>query len=245
MRILFALLLLFSYPALAQEKKLHLELADDRVNISTGFNGTQVALFGTTSIDGNVVITLTGPERTVVLRRKGRVMGAWMNNKSVEFRRVPTYYDYAASINDATLEKTGALLDANQIGVNHLGFYPEDDDEKPDVINSFRDALIAEMQSKGFYPVQASNVSFVSAGFFKTVFTLPPGVPTGGYRVEAMVIKDGAVVAKESKELQVGQVGFNARVYLFSDNHSFFYGIFAVLMALFSGWSAFTFLRRD
>jgi uncharacterized protein (TIGR02186 family) len=231
--------------AQAQQRNLQIELASDHVDITTGFNGTQVILFGTTDGNGDVVILLKGPENTVIVRRKNRVFGAWMNRTSMEFRRVPSYYDYASTLPDGVLRDYPDLLREGQIGVDNLGFYPEDADEDGQVIDMFEDSLIRQMQRKGFYPIKAGNLQFLHPGFFKASFQLPPGVPTGTYTVEGLLVENGKIVAREAQTLRVGQVGFNARVYSFSDNHSFLYGLFAILMALMAGWSAFTFLRRD
>lgn len=238
--------LFFTAPAMAQQASLKIELAENHVDISTGFNGTRVILFGTTSDpDADVIVTLKGSENTMAMRRKGRVMGAWVNVKSVEFRRVPSYYDYASTLSDSALTGDHAYLKDHEIGLQNLEFYPEDADEDAEVIASFRDALIGNMQKRGFYPLAGHTLQRLDPQFFKAVFVLPPGVPTGLYRVEAILVKDNAVIAKEVKNLQVGQVGFNARVYLFAQNFSLFYGVFAVVMALAIGGSAFTFLRRD
>lgn len=238
-----AAFLFFAAPSKADV--LRLELAEGRVDITTGFNGTNVVLFGTTDTDADIVVTLKGPERTMIVRKKGKFLGTWMNRDNIEFRRVPSYYDYAVTMEGAELAQYPALLEQGQIGVDNLGLYPEDEDEDEQTIEMFRDSLISQMQRKGFYPIKAHALQVLSPGFFKVAFDLPPGVPTGTYTVEGLLVKDGTVTAREVKTLQVGQVGFNARVYTFSKDHSFFYGIFAILMALISGWAAFTFLRRD
>lgn len=242
----FILALFLSMPAFAQQAPLRIGLAEERVDISTGFNGTKIVMFGTMADpSADVIVTLKGPEHTMAVRRKGRVMGAWMNTKTVEFRRVPSFYDYATTLNDSYIEGGLPFLEDNEVGLEHLDFYSEDADEEPELVNAFRDALIASMQKKGFYPLAGHEPQFIDKQFFKTIFELPPGVPTGLYKVEALLVKDDTVIARESKNLQVGQVGFNARIYLFAQNYSFFYGIFAVVMAVCVGGSAFTFLRRD
>ncbi len=244
--ILFLLALFIAVPAYAQKAPLKIEIAEDRVDISTGFNGTRVVVFGTTAEpDHDIIVTLKGPEQTVAMRRKGRVMGAWMNTKTVEFRRVPSYYDYASTLPETYFSGNQELFAEHELGVEHLGFYPEDADEDATIVESFKDALVRTMQKKGFYPLAGHGLNIIDPQFFKANFDLPPGVPTGLYRVEALVLKNNTVIAQETRTLQVGQVGFNARVYLFAQNYSFFYGVFAVVMALAIGWSAFTFLRRD
>jgi len=241
----FTALLILLSPVAALAATLNLELADDRVDITTGFNGTKIVVFGTTDVpDPDLAIILKGPEKKVVVRRKGRVMGTWFNTKSVEFRRVPSYYDYATTKADASLAPD-TVLEENQIGLDHLDFYPEDDSEDGAVVDTFHDALISELQQKGFFSLKASTITFMQPQFFKVIFDLPAGVPTGLYSVEGLLLENGKVEARESKNLQVGQVGFNARVYLFATRDAFWYAIFSIFLALFTGWSAFTFLRRD
>lgn len=250
MKKIFALLafLLFApYMAFAQDVPLQIDLARDRVDITTGFNGTDVVVFGTLgATEADVILTLKGPEATTFVRRKDRMMGAWLNRDSLEFRRVPSYYDYASTLSDGDMQSLEEnLLREGEIGVDYLGFYPEHEGETAELTAQFGDALIRKMQQKGFFPVKSRSVTMVGQRLFKAVFPLPPGVPTGFYTVEALLIERGSITARQSRTLQVGQVGFNARVYLFSENHSFFYGVMAVVLSLFSGWAAFTFLRRD
>jgi uncharacterized protein (TIGR02186 family) len=231
-------------PCAVKAQNLTLELASPRVDITTGFNGTQVAVFGATDIDdAGVVITLKGPENTVVMRHKSRVLGAWMNTESVEFRRVPSYYDYA-SVNVDLAALPVDVAKSNQIGLSNLDFYPEDTESDEEAM-AYREALIGTLQQKGFYALNPASISMIQPQFFKAVFDLPPGVPTGIYTVEGVLIRNDKMLARTSETLQVGQVGFNARVYNFATEGAFGYGIFSIVIALVFGWSAFTFLRRD
>ncbi len=236
-------LLLLTMPV--EAATLDIELAQDAVDITTGFNGAKVVLFGITDTPGaDIAITLKGPDKTVIVRKKGRVGGAWMNTDSVEFRRVPSYYDFAATKPAATIAPQN-ILSAQYIGVDHLGFYSEDASDDAQKVDFFADSLLADMQGRGFYPLSSKTIRFMEPTFFKVDFDLPPGVPTGIYAVHGALIQDGAVIAEDHRTFQVGQVGFNARVYLFATENAFLYGVFSIVIAVLSGWSAFTFLRRD
>lgn len=242
---IFIFLLMVLLPQGAFAATLSTELAHNRVDITTGFNGADVVLFGTTDIPNpTIAVTLRGPEKTVVVRKKGRVAGAWMNTSSMEFRRVPSYYDYAMTIAGSQLVPV-PLMDANMIGVEHLDFYPENPSDDAQENIHYRDALVSSLQRKGFYPIRAQGVQFLKPQFFKVTFKLPPGVPTGIYTVESFLIQDGVVTSKESRSLQVGQVGFNARVYIVATQNAVLYGLVIIAIAVASGWAAFTFLRRD
>ncbi len=237
MRYLFLILLLFAAPARAE---MNAELARDYVDISTGFNGETISLFGTTDEDNaEIIISIKGPESIVAVRRKGRVLGAWINKDTVEFRRVPSYYDIAS-----TFTPDDEFAKEHEIGFGNLDFYAENE-SNPEKVHVFKEALIRKMQAKGFVPEEAKQVRRIDAHFFKTTFILPPDIPTGLYTVDTYIFRDNKLLGHESRKLQVGQVGFNANVYITAHEHSFFYGLFTVFVALISGWSAFTFLRRD
>lgn len=245
MMVRIFLLCLFLLPQPVLAATLTTELAHNRVDITTGFDGADVVLFGTTDIPNpTIAVTLRGPEKTVVVRKKGRVAGAWMNTSSMEFRRVPSYYDYATTAMSAE-NAPEPLLAANMIGVEHLDFYPENPSDDTQENTYYSDALVSSLQSKGFYPIKAESVQFLKPQFFKVTFQLPPGVPTGIYTIESYLIQDGIVTSKESRSLQVGQVGFNARVYIVATQNALLYAIVIILIAASSGWAAFTFLRRD
>lgn len=226
-------------PVMAQGA-LTLELAESRVDISTGFGGTRVVAFGTISRSlnaPNMVVTIKGPESKMIVREKRRaITGVWSHGESVEFRRVPSYFDFALQNADDKI--------ALGVGTESLAFYPEDDIEEAEG-EKFRDSLVRIMQSKDLYPVKPSKVELVGDGLFTARFQLPPSVPTGTYTVEAVLYDGGQVLETASKTLEIGQVGFNARVYLFAQDYSFFYGFLSVVLAAVIGWSAFTFLRRD
>lgn len=238
--VCFAIILFLALPAYAQRVPLTLDLAEDHVDITTGFDGTRLVVYGTTSSRGDIIISLFGPERTMVVRRKDRVMGAWINAQSVEFHRVPGYYDYARTNSIRSMSPEIG----RKFGLSALDFYPEE--RLPDTeARRFREALIRNKQAQGLFPLQGRSVQMISDGFYKAVFPLPANMPTGLYQVEASLIEEGAVRAQAQRQLQVGQVGFSARVYLFAQDHSWLYALFTIGVALFAGWGAFTFLRRD
>jgi len=243
--LIVALMMAVFSGAGARAETFTLALPSDQVDITTGFDGTEITVFGVMDTpDPVILLTLKGPERTILMRRKSQVLGAWMLTDSIEFRRVPTYYDLAISkIELANLPQS--LLEEQEIGIENLGFYAEDD-EDDSIIAPYRDAIIRQKQQKGFYPLKPGSIEMIRDGFFKARFDLPPGVPTGIYTIQGHLLsQDFTMLAQDTKTIQVGQVGFNARVYLFAHEGSAGYALFIILIAAASGWAAFTFLRRE
>lgn len=245
MRILLcAILLLFPVAALAQGNVLTVDLAEDHVDITTGFNGAHLVLHGVKKQDGDVAVVIRGPERTMVVRRKEKVGGTWMNGKGMKFRSVPTYYDYALSRDEKLFARHGHLKE-HGIGLDALYFNPDVSREKAENIQNFQEALIRNKQAQGLYPLKPRPIKFLGNDFFRASFYLPANVPVGNYEVQSFLLSDGAVVESHVTNLRVGQVGFGARVYQFAQKHGLLYGLICVLIAVSAGIAVNMLRRRD
>lgn len=228
----------------AESKLLNIDLSQNTVDITTGFTGDDVTLFGVKQGRGDVVIVLEGPSRENTVRRKDRVMGAWINRKWVNFTTVPSYYDIAASTENTGSLMSRARLEDTHIGVEALLLNPEDNDHDEQTLKSFRDALVRIKQSRSLYPIKPQKVTFLDDRFFRVDFHLPANVPRGDYRVRGMLIRDGQVVADVSRTMKVAQVGFSSDVNKVAQKHGFVYGLLCVFVAIFMGFLSDLLVRR-
>lgn len=235
MRVLLCLLLLLlPHMAAAQNNDLVVDLAEDHVDITTGFNGAHLVLFGVKKQEGDVAVVIRGPAHTMVVRRKDNVGGVWINGRSMKFRDVPVYYDYALSRSEKVMAQSGGLKE-NGIGLDALYFSPDVSREDPEVVENFQEALIRNKQAQGLYPLKSKPVKFLQNDFFRVSFALPSNVPLGTYEIETFLFKDGAVLESHTTHLRVGQVGFGAKIYLFAHLHGLAYGLICVLVAVMAG----------
>lgn len=222
-------------------QRLAMDLASDQVDITTGFHGGNVEVFGMRQGPGVVAVVVKGPERTMMVRRKTPVLGAWINTQYLKFRRVPSYYDYALSAGKADIPPS--LLKDAKIGLDSLYFDPDISRDDPDLVRKFQEALVRNKQAQGIFPTGPKPIEFISDGFFRASFYMPPNLPSGTYEVHAYLIDGGQVIEEKTKTLLVAQVGFNARVNRLAENHGFFYAILGLFMAVGAGWGV-HFLRR-
>ena len=87
------------------EESIVLGLNQSEVSISTDFTGSEIIIFGavkreTPIPDGpelEVVVTVSGPSKPVVVRRKEKKFGIWVNTDAVEVDRAPSFYAVASS----------------------------------------------------------------------------------------------------------------------------------------------------
>jgi len=172
----------------------------------------------------------------VIVRRKERVAGIWVNASDLIFDDAPGFYHVAAS---APLEDLLPLpvLNANQIGTEHIAFNPHfltslDQEE------AFRSALIRNKQRSRLYTDGLQDVEFRGNRLFRSRVALPANVPTGDYQVTVYQVRGGEISGKSESLLQVRKVGFEAKVTEFAFEQAPLYGMIAVIIALIAGWFA-------
>ncbi|WP_085581738.1 TIGR02186 family protein [Thalassospira mesophila] len=238
---LFFSAMLASKPARADP--LVVDLSNHLVAISTGFTGTDVLLFGAIENKGDVVITVRGPERDMVVRRKERKAGIWINTKSAYVRNVPTYYATAAS-RPIELIANDRLLASYHIGLQNQRFVTTmDGDDTDDSL--YRDALLRNMEYVGLFNDKPAKISFLSNQLFRTDVHFPANTPTGTYVIDVYLIRDGRIASIKSTPLVVSKTGISADVYDFAHRYSALYGIIAVIIAAIAGWIASVLFRKN
>lgn len=242
--LLFVCLVFIPLEAKAQTARLlTVDLAQKRIDITTGFHGSDLSIYGVKKDRGDIAIVVRGPSQSMVVRRKSRILGVWMNSSNFMFDNVPVYYDLALSRPENAIAPF-ETRHQNDIGIDALSLDPRDDRDEA-VTDTFREALVRNLQGQGLFPAEPERVNFLDENFFHARFYLPSNVPTGVYKVYTYLIQDGAVIDTHSTELKVAQTGFSARTYLFAVNNGLAYGFICVFLALFFGWGAQMILRRD
>ena len=79
---------------------------------------------------------------------------------------------------------------------------------------------------------------------FRLDVPLPKNIRPGDYDVRVLHLRDGALLSEKFSSISVKKSGIGALIYRFAHEYSFFYGIFAVLFAVASGWIAAVAFRR-
>jgi uncharacterized protein (TIGR02186 family) len=229
-------------PAAVHGNALIADLSKHLVAITTGFTGADVLLFGTIDGEGDIAVVVRGPNEDVVVRRKQRMAGIWVNRRNLTFRRVPAFYAVATT-REITDFAPDSVLSRHQIGAEHLRFdRPQRADDAE--IREFREALLRNKRTAGLYPDGVGRVSVLGDRLFRTPVTFPANVPTGTYSVEVFLIRDGAVVGAQTTPLIVSKVGTEAEIFDFAHEQSALYGIVAIVIALVAGWLAGVIFRK-
>jgi uncharacterized protein (TIGR02186 family) len=253
-----AIVLSFAGAAAAQEappanpEGIEIGLSTDKVAITADFTGADLTIFG--ALDNadpkvarqgryDVIVVLEGPARPVVVRRKDRILGMWINTQSEVFVNVPVSYSVATTraLQDITDPKSYKRL---ALGAANMHLEPAEPDD-PVLIDEFTDALRERKQATGQFSVHVGGVQFLSQNLFRATLALAPNVSVGTHRARAFLFKSGAFIKETSAQLEIVKSGFEQRIFDFSREYSFVYGVLAVAMAMLTGWGGSLVFRRD
>jgi uncharacterized protein (TIGR02186 family) len=213
------------------------DLSEHQIQITTGFVGTDVLLFGTVDPGSNVVVVVRGPEEQTTVWRKGRFAGIWVNDRRVVFERVPSFYAVRSSAPlDGIASRSTRMR--HGMGAEFLRLRAEAEEVEQtsaETLETFRKALIRNKEREGLFATGGDNITFLGGQLFRTRLHFPANVPTGFYDVEVFMLQEGRVVHAQTTPLIVRKAGLGADVFFFAHNYSAIYGIIAVLLAVAAG----------
>lgn len=210
------------------------DLSEHQIQITTGFVGTDVLLFGTVEPGSNVVVVVRGPEEQTTVWRKARFAGIWVNDSRVVFSRVPSFYAVRASAPLADIASESTRM-RHGMGAEFLRLRPTGEDVSQAEAAAFRRALIRNKERVGLFATAGDPITFLGGQLFRTRLHFPANVPTGFYDVEVFMLQDGRVVHAQTTPLIVRKAGLGADVFFFAHNYSAAYGVLAVILAVAAG----------
>ena len=230
--------------------RLITDLSQSRIDIVYTFKGAELLVFGAIEYPPGTVpdekpglaVVVRGPAVPIVLRKKARVAGVWINTDSVRFETTPTFYSVATSAPIASLvdERNAAIW---EIGLDYLQLSPTGMDT-PAVGNAFEAGLIELRRRAGLYAEHEGAVRVTQNILYQARIVIPSAVPVGDYAAEIYLIRKGKVIARATSPIYIGKSGFERWIYVAAHRHGLEYGLSAVALALLAGWLAGVIVRR-
>ncbi|KUP94391.1 TIGR02186 family protein [Tritonibacter horizontis] len=226
----------------AQAEEVVLGLSHDRVAITANFDGSEILIFGAvkretpipTTAPLEVIVTVSGPKEPVIVRRKDRSMGIWVNTASVSVDSAPSFYAVATSAPfGAVLRDTEDLRHKISIrrAIRSVGSTLQG-------AQDFSNALMRIREEKGFYSLQENAVTLDEQTLFRTALQMPADLIEGEYETRIFLTRAGRVVSRYETVIQVNKVGLERFLYNLSQDQPPLYGLLALVIAALSGWGA-------
>src|SRR5262249_35537524 len=162
----------------AEAKDIVADLIVHRIEITSGFAGAELTLFGAIEGKGDVIAVVHGPSApgggliggTLEVRRKVRSLGIWVSGPHVRFQDIPGFY---AIVGTEALEEivTPEMRQRYQLGLDMM--QPTAVEATASDISDFSGALLRIRQKLGLYNDKVGHVSFVGDRLFRTSFAFP------------------------------------------------------------------------
>ena len=252
--VLAFLLAILILPYHANAQSLQMGVSVDFVPVGSDFNGTDIVVFGSIEDvdtaqlldhDYHVVVTVQGANEDVIIRKKDRTFGIWINRSSQAYSKIPSFYSV---ISDTPLSEIAdvSVLKKNQVGIDNLLVKPQSQGDLAFLLEAggYSDALRRVREGNGLFSEFDRKLDQLSPTLFRARVYLPPNVPIGQHAVIAHLFRDGEYIASKESSFGVRKVGFERWMYNFAHNNSFLYGLMAVLVAIATGWIANAIFRK-
>jgi uncharacterized protein (TIGR02186 family) len=237
----------------AAAETLITSLSRHRVSINSNYTGTSIAVFGSIERDAQtvsraspyqVVVTVRGPQQSLVVREKEALGPVFINQEQQKFPTAPAYLGVfsSAPVQDFTTE---AVRLRQRIGLEAIVFGPLFTNDRGGADEPFRAALLRLKRREGLYLSDPRGVTFLTPSIFRCEIPLPATAPPGNYDVEVVLFADTVVLTRTQTSFELVKSGFEQQVGEIARDHSLLYGIATGAFALLSGWLASVVFRRD
>lgn len=236
-------------------ESLEIDVSARTIPITSAFKGTEIIVFGTVvgsrqeyaeSGHYDVVVVVEGASSPVTVRRKSNIAGIWINASSVRLASLPAYY---AILSTKPLIEIAApeLLAAQRIGIANVpmslaagvgsGLSEAE-------IAGYKQAVVRLKTGDGLYQLREDGVAFIGRSLFRSSVQLPANIPVGAVKANVHLFSDGRLLASREARVVLQREGVERVMHTFAYQYPFFYGVFAVVLAVLAGLLASFALQR-
>ena len=232
---------------------LNIGISSTEIAIVPDFAGTDVTVFGAIeNVDPvllakggyDIVVALEGPRDRITMRRKERIAGVWINRHSVVFEAMPESYSMT-STRDISQIASDLELVTHSVGLPRARIVPSCFSGRAEEVALYRDAFLKLKTGLRLYQENPGGVKFVSSSLFAATIPIPADVPNGRHLIRAYLFKEGRFFDEKQLEMSVVKTGVEEAITAAAFDQPILYGVFAVLLAVLTGWAASLMFRRD
>jgi uncharacterized protein (TIGR02186 family) len=237
-----------------QRESIEADVSTRSVAVTSAFTGIEVVVFGTVNNSRqesaehglyDVVVVVEGAPAPLVVRRKSKVAGIWINTKSVRFASMPTFYGIVSTRPIEEIASPAVLVE-HEIGLEHVRMTPAGHRAgmPPEELADFKAAVIRLKQRDRLYVRDEYGVIFIGRSLFRSSIDLPANVPVGQLTARVYLFRDGHLLSAYSARFNMAREGIERILYDLAYRAPVVYGVFAVVVAAAAGLLASAVFRR-
>ena len=242
-----AFILVFSISSLtflssSLSSDLSFDISNNQISINSNFTGAEILLFGKISKQGDIIIVVEGPKEQLSVRKKKRVVGIWINTKTLYFSKVPAYYAVLSNkplreiTSEENINKLITKPDLIKLTNNNVKISNSD-------LQLFKNALARNKNKQNLYN-NIENAVSLNDKLFRSWIKFPANAPEGNYTINTYLFSNYDLVNTKKTSLIVNKVGIDRQIYDFANNKPTLYGLTAIIIAILAGWAAALIFRQ-
>ena len=219
-------------------------LSQDRIAITANFDGSEILVYGAVKREEaipkgpelQVIVTVEGPSAPIMVRRKSREMGIWINTDAVEVDLAPSFYAIATTAPfDQVLSQTEDLRHEVSIprAIRSVGAPMSIENAQ-----TFSEALIRIREKAELYDLAEGNVDLTEQTLFFARFHLPANLIEGDYKTRIFLTRNREVVDLYEAVIDVRKEGLERWLFTLSQEQPLIYGLLSLVLAVTAGWAA-------
>ena len=208
----------------------------ETISIGSFFSGQILTVTAAVPNGSDVALRLVGPPENLVVMKKSRVAGLWMNGEEIWFRNIPKTYLLWTS------QRTALPGDGDDAAAQH--YRSELDGCLQDRSRDETSFLVGEMvklkEADHLYQISQGDIRIRrqpdrSWDQVEALLPIPAKISPGDYRLDLITLNEGQRNLLYSKTIGVKLAGFPAVVADMATRSGLLYGVIAVFIAMFSG----------
>lgn len=236
-------------------ERVEADVSARTIAVTSGYSGSEVLVFG--AIENSrqpsaesgfydVVIVVEGAPEPLVVRKKSRVAGLWLNTSAFSFNAVPSYY---AVVSTRPVEEftEPALRDELGIGIAAVRMAASADSairvSSEDFIAN-KEAVARLKEAEGLFKHDDYGVIFTGRSLFRSKIDLPATVPVGPLTARVYLFHEGKLLSRYQARVVLEREGIERWLYAFAFEQPYLYGLMTVLLAVVAGLLASAFFHR-
>nr|WP_170589757.1 TIGR02186 family protein [Ruegeria arenilitoris] len=245
----FIALVFLTLPVHAADEQVVLGLSQDRVAITADFDGSEILIFGAVKREApippgpplEVIVAVAGPSEPVMVRRKEKKFGIWVNTDSVLVDSAPSFYAVATSA-----PFTDIITDTEDLryrisirrAIRSVGAAMHIREAQ-----NFARAVVRIREDEGLYSIRENTVAVDEQTLFRTSIEMPADLTEGDYLTRIFLMRNGEVISQFETVIDVRKVGLERFLYNMSRQQPVWYGLMSLVIAIAAGWGASTAFR--
>ncbi len=233
MKNVFLIIALILIPFHSNALLYNIDITKTKIEKNANFRGEEIYLSGLIRGNGQIIASVTGPNKGYDIWKKEKKFGMWINAKRLHIPATFSFYQIYAT---TSLEK---ITDYDTLHILNLNLDYNDYftvETYPDAeMKEFNRAFKTYQQKVGQYLDSMNPIEVIGGSIFRIKIKLNENVPVGVYNIKIAEFENRKITQTENLSFEVAQTKLYSDIDNFAENNQILYSLLAVLIAIFVG----------